>query len=568
MIRPRCPPGAGRRVVSPGSLAGSLHMPWIQAYTPIGGAGGPSALVAAIPLGVIFVCLAALRLKAHHAAMLALAAALLIAVTLWGMPAGLAGLAAAQGAAFGLFPVFFIVMATLFLYRITVKGGQFEIIRASIAGITPDRRLQALLIAFCFGAFIEGAAGFGAPVAIAGATLVGLGFLPLEAAGLCLVANTAPVAFGTIGIPIVAMAGAAGMNDAGLMKLSAMVGRQLPFVSLVVPLYMVLIMVGLRRSIEILPAVIACGATFAICQCATANLLGPYLPDLLASLASMAALMLLLRVWRPRTIYRFDHEQGTKAEIHGYTRRQVARAWIPYLALTAIVLLWGQPSVKAALNSRTLMIPVPGLDNMIAKAAGATAAPIAARFKLDYLASGGSAVLVAAVFSAFVCGLGFRETVRIFGRTLCDMRWPALTIASVLALAYVMNASGMTNCLGLFATRAGRLFPLISPILGWIGVFLTGSDTSSNVLFGGLQKTAAEQLGLSPLLTTAANTSGGVMGKMISPQSLAVACAATGMVGQEASLFRFAIRHSLALLGAICVIVYLQAFYLAWMIPS
>jgi L-lactate permease len=282
----------------------------------------------------------------------------------------------------------------------------------------------------------------------------------------------------------------------------------------------------------------------------------------------MAALMLLLRVWRPRTIYRFDHEQGTKAETHGYTRRQVARAWIPYLALTAIVLLWGQPSVKAALNSRTLMIPVPGLDNMIAKAAGATAAPIAARFKLDYLASGGSAVLVAAVFSAFVCGLGFRETVRIFGRTLCDMRWPALTIASVLALAYVMNASGMTNCLGLFATRAGRLFPLISPILGWIGVFLTGSDTSSNVLFGGLQKTAAEQLGLSPLLTTAANTSGGVMGKMISPQSLAVACAATGMVGQEASLFRFAIRHSLALLGAICVIVYLQAFYLAWMIPS
>lgn len=546
-------------------------MPWIQTYTPIGGSAGPSTLVAAIPLAVIFACLAGFRLKAHAAAVLALASALLIAVAAWGMPARLAALAAAQGAAFGLFPVFFIVFASLLLYRITVQGGQFEIIRASIAGITPDRRLQALVIAFCFGAFIEGAAGFGAPVAIAGSMLVGLGFLPLEAAGLCLVANTAPVAFGTIGIPIVAMAGAAGLNDAGLFKLSAMVGRQLPFVSLVVPLYMVLIMVGLRRALEILPAIVACGAAFAVCQFAASNYLGPYLPDLLSSLAALAALLVLLKVWRPREIYRFEHERGAPAETHAYTPRQVARAWTPYLALTAIVLLWGLPPVKAVLNSATFLVPVAGLDGAIAKPPlPGAAAPVlvAAKYKVDYLASGGSAVLVAAVLSAWVCGLGLGDVARIFRRTLYDMRYPAVTIGSVLALAYVMNASGMTSCLGIFATRAGRLFPLISPVLGWVGVFLTGSDTSSNVLFGGLQKTAAERLGINPLLTTAANTSGGVMGKMISPQSLAVACAATGMVGQEGSLFRFAIRHSLALLSVICVIVYLQAFYLAWMIPA
>ena len=544
-------------------------MPWIQATTPVSGSVGLSALVAAIPLAVIFTCLAALRLRAHRAAPLALASALLVAVTAWGMPVGLAALAAAQGAAFGLFPVFFIVLASLFLYRITVKGGQFEVIRASIAGVTPDRRLQALLIAFCFGAFIEGCAGFGAPVAIAGATLVGLGFAPLEAAGLCLVANTAPVAFGTIGIPIVAMAGATGLNDAGLLKLSAMVGRQLPFVSLVVPLYMVLLMVGLRRAMEVLPAIVACGLTFALCQFATANFLGPYLPDLLASLSAMAALMILLRFWKPGALHRFGHEEGVEAETHSYSRGQVLRAWAPYIALTAIMLLWGQPSMKALLSRATVMIPVPGLDNAIAKApaAGAPLVPLAARFKLDSLASGGSAVFLAALLSAFACGLGIRETARVFAGTLREMACPAATIVSILALAYVMNDSGMTACLGLFATGAGRLFPFISPILGWTGVFLTGSDTSSNVLFGGLQKTAAEQLGLNPILTTAANTSGGVMGKMISPQSIAVACAATGMVGQEGALFRFAIRHSLALLLVICVIVYLQAYYLTWMIP-
>jgi lactate permease len=394
-----------------------------------------------------------------------------------------------------------------------------------------------------------------------------------------MIANTAPVAFGSIGIPIVAMGGVMGLNDSGLMKLSAMVGHQLPFVSLIIPLYIVLIMVGLRKSVEILPAIAVCGVTFASCQWATASYLGPYLPDLVASLASMSALVLLLRIWSPKTIHRFDHDTPAGMERHRYTAAQVARAWVPYFALTCLVLLWGLPPVKAALGKSTVFIPVGGLDLAIARpqAAGAASTTVGkipaqsvalpAVFKLDYLASGGTSVFFAAVFSAFFCGLGAGETARTFAKTLYGMRYPALTIASFLALAYVMNASGMTSCLAQGSTRAGRMFPFISPILGWLGVFLTGSDTSSNVLFGGLQKTAAEQLGINPLLTAAANTSGGVMGKMISPQSLAIACAATGMVGDEGSLFRLTLRHSVALLSFICVIVYAQAYYLTWMIP-
>jgi lactate permease len=548
-------------------------MPWTQAYAPVGASGGLSAAVAAVPLAVLFFCLAVLRMRVHLASLLALACALGLAVFAWGMPAKLAALAAAQGAAFGLFPVFFIVLATLLLFNITVSSGQFEIIRASLAGVTPDRRLQALLIAFCFGAFIEGCAGFGAPVAIAGATLAGLGFRPFYAAGICLVANTAPVAFGTIGIPIVALGGVIGLNDAGLMRLSAIVGHQLPFISLILPTYLVLIMAGFRRTVEVLPAVLACGAAFATCQWAVASYLGPYLPDILSSLAAMAALLVLLRFWRPPTLFRFAHDPAADAGRHPYSAAQVLRAWSPYIALTVTVLLWGAPAVKAALTRTTVTISVSGLDNAIARApaAGAPAANpvlLPAKFKLDYLASGGSAVFIAAALSALLCGVGPRGAARILGRTARDMRVPAATMASVLALAYVMNASGMTPCLGIFSTRAGRLFPFISPILGWMGVFLTGSDTSSNVLFGSLQKTAAEQLGINPLLTCAANTTGGVIGKMISPQSIAVACAATGMTGEEGSLFRFTLKHSLILLLMVSTIVYLQAYALAWMVPS
>ena len=649
-------------------------MPWIQIYTPAAGSLGWSALIAAVPLIVIFICLAVLKMKAHKAALLAVASALAIAVTVWGMPAKLAGLAFAQGAAFGLFPVFYIVLTTLFLYNITVKGGQFEIIRASLAGLTADRRIQALLIAFCFGAFIEGAAGFGTPVAIAGATLVGLGFRPLYAAGVCLVANTAPVAFGAIGIPIVALSAVMGYDDVGMMKLSRMVGHQLPFLSVIIPFYVIVMMVGLKKAWEVMPAILVCGVTFALAQFVTASFVGPYLPDITASLAAMAALVILLRVWQPKENYVFDHEKAATKEEHNYTGGQIFRAWAPYLFLTLMVLLWGLPSVKTSLdNFGKVVIPVTGLDNMIVKKVStpevglqkiavvnaeidkltatlpktdekltkaatllselktletgmatveqqltgkgaimteersAALQPIfkkadelkkmsdglvkdklvekdqfkslnkaltdqlptkiAAKYNFNYLSAAGTAILIAAFLSALICGVSFANVLQIAGKTLFDMRLPALTVASVLGLAYVMNASGMTNCLGLIFTKTGHWFPFLAPILGWLGVFLTGSDTSSNVLFGGLQKATAEQLGISPILTGAANTSGGVMGKMISPQSLAVATAACGMVGEEGTLFRFTLKHSLFLLFLVCVMTYLQAYYLQWMIP-
>jgi len=650
-------------------------MPWIQTYTPVAGSLGMSALVAAIPLAIIFVCLALLKMKAHKAGPLAVASALAIAVLVWGMPAKLAGLAFAQGAAFGLFPVFYIVITTLFLYNITVKGGQFEIIRASLAGVTADRRLQALLIAFCFGAFIEGAAGFGTPVAIAGATLVGLGFRPLYAAGVCLIANTAPVAFGAIGIPVVALAGVMGYGDDGMMKLSTMVGRQLPFISSVIPFYVIMIMVGWKKTMEVLPAIIVCGVTFALCQWATASYLGPYLPDIISSLAAMAALVLLLQVWHPKEIFIFDHEEPSSGkEQHPYTPGQVFRAWAPYLALTVMVLLWGIPSIKTELDKGTKEIEVVGLHNAVAKKvskpeegikkgtvvlaeadklllalpatqptlvkaialvndlksleekflpmerglagqgailteeryAGFNAiakkstdlqklvkddleknslvakdtfkplvkaltdqlpAKVPAKYKFNFWSAAGTAILIAAFLSALICGVSLGDTFRLLGKTLYDMRYPSITVASVLGLAYVMNFSGMTNCLGLIFTKTGHIFPFIAPFLGWLGVFLTGSDTSSNVLFGGLQKATAEQLGLNPILMGAANTSGGVMGKMISPQSLAVATAACGMVGEEGTLFRFTLKHSLFLTVIVGVIVYLQAYFLQWMVP-
>jgi len=649
-------------------------MPWIQSYTPIAGSLGMSALIAAIPLAVIFVCLAVLKMKAHKAGPLAVAFAIAIAVFGWQMPVQLAGLATLHGAAFGLFPVFYIVVTTILLYNITVKGGQFEIIRASLAGLTGDRRLQALLIAFCFGAFIEGAAGFGTPVAIAGATLVGLGFRPFYAASVCLIANTAPVAFGAIGIPVVALAGVMGYDDAGLMKLSTMVGRQLPFVSIFIPFYVIMIMVGWKKTIEVLPAIIVCGVTFALAQWGCASFIGPYLPDIIASLATLAALVILLKFWQPKTTWTFDHEPESKGkESHDYSGGQVFRAWAPYLVLTVMVLIWGIPSLKTELDKSKLVIPVTGLDNAVVKSvskpedgvkkvaavkgeigkqaalllpadpkqaalalayndllaledklaavdqslpAGAPVltaeriaafdavdkkekelqklekelvsaktvekdrfkaldkavgsqlpVKVAAKFVFNFMSAAGTAILIAAILSALICGVGIGDFFQVLGKTLYDMRYPAITVASVVGLAFVMNTSGMTTSMGMAFTKTGALFPFLSPFLGMLGVFLTGSDTSSNVLFGGLQKVTAEQLGMNPLLTCAANTSGGVMGKMISPQSIAVACAATGLVGEEGNLFRFTLKHALFLTTVMGVIVALQAYVFPWMIP-
>jgi lactate permease len=567
-------------------------MTWSQIYNPVGGSLGLSALVALIPILYFFWALAVKRMKGHIAGSTTLLVAVLVSILVYGMPTGMAVMSAVQGAVYGVLPIGWIIIASVFLYKLTVKSGQFDVIRASVVSITEDRRLQALLIAFSFGAFLEGAAGFGAPVAISAALLVGLGFHPIYAAGICLLANTAPVAFGAIGTPIIAVSGPTGIPA---MDISQIVGRQLPLLSIFVPFYLVLLMCGLKRTLEVLPAILVSGVSFAITQFVTSNYMGPELPDILSALVSMLCLTLLLKVWQPKTIFRFEAEKAgleTAASHESaipplgggrtYTARQVLYAWSPFLVLTALISLWGIPSVKKALIGKyeganallsainpigkalSYYPPVPGLHQLVI---GANGKPIDALFKLELLVAAGTAILFAAVITKFIARISWGEWVKTFGETLTELRYAIVTIASVVGFAYVANASGMSTTLGMTLAATGVLFPFFSPILGWLGVFLTGSDTSSNLLFGNLQKVTATQLGMDPALAIAANSSGGVTGKMISPQSIAVACAAVGLAGKDSELFRFTIKHSIVLLLIICVLTYLQTNVLSWMLP-
>jgi lactate permease len=470
----------------------------------------------------------------------------------------------------------------VFLYKLTLKTGQFDIIRSSIVSITEDNRLQLLLIAFCFGAFLEGAAGFGAPVAICAALLIGLGFNPLYAAGLCLFADTAPVAFGSIGIPITAVAGPTGLP---VMEISQMVGRQLPLLSIFIPVYMVVIMVGWKKTKEVLPAVLVTGLSFALTQFLSSNFLGPELPDILSSIVSMACLAIFLKFWKPKTISRFEKfasEATTTDTRIRYTGWQIFKAWSPFLVLTVFISLWGVKEFKNALlgvykgsngflhavnslgEALSFYPTVPGLHKLII---GADGKPISALFKIEFLSAAGTAVLIAAVISKFILGISWKNWFITFKETFNELKIPLLTICSVVGFAYVTNASGMSITLGLTMASTGGFFPFVAPILGWLGVFITGSDTSSNLLFGNLQKVSAIGVGMSPVLAVAANSSGGVMGKMISPQSIAVACAAAGLSGQEAKLFRFTVKHSIILLLVVCCITYLQHTVFSWMIP-
>lgn len=565
-------------------------MTWSQMFSPVGGSLGLSALVALIPILYFFWALAVKRMKGHVAGSTTLLVAVLIAILVYGMPVGMAVMSAIQGAVYGILPIGWIIIASVFLYKLTVKSGQFDIIRSSVVSITEDRRLQALLIAFSFGAFLEGAAGFGAPVAISAALLAGIGFHPLYAAGICLLANTAPVAFGAIGTPIIAVSGPTGIPA---MDISQIVGRQLPLLSIFVPFYLVVLMCGFRRTMEVLPAILVSGLSFAVTQFFTSNYMGPELPDILSALVSIVCLTLFLKVWQPRSIFRFEADQagaGT-AGVHGpsggkngetHSAGRVLFAWSPFLVLTALISLWGIPSVKKALIGKyeganallsainpigkalTFSPPVPGLHQLVI---GANGKPIDAVFKLELLVAAGTAILFAAVITKFIGRLSWREWGKTFGETLKELRFAIVTIASVVGFAYVANASGMSTTLGMTLAATGILFPFFSPILGWLGVFLTGSDTSSNLLFGGLQKVTAIQLGMDPALAIAANSSGGVTGKMISPQSIAVACAAVGLAGKDADLFRFTFKHSVLLLLIICVLTYLQTNILAWMLP-
>lgn len=537
-------------------------MPWIQTIDPLKNIP-LSALVAAIPVIFIFWALIK-KMKGYITSLLALAIAIFIALLIYGMPLKLAMLSTLHGSLYGLFPISWIIISAVFLFNVTVKSGQFEVIKSFMASITPDRRLQALLIAFSFGAFLEGAAGFGAPVAISGAMLVGLGFNPLYAAGLCLIANTAPVAFGSVGTPIIM---ASRMSDIPELAISQMVGRTLPLLSLLIPFYLVTLMSGFKKSLEVMPAILVSGISFAFVQWFTSNYMGPMLPDILAGIASILSLLFLLKYWKPKSIWRFKEEPSLQTSVEiKYTSLQILRAWSPFIIMTLFIIAWGFQPVKDILNSIGFFkFKIPGLENAILQPDG-NPLPIKA-FDFNYLSTPGTAVIFAALISIPLIGISIRESIKIFGATLKQLMFPIITIAAVVGYAFIANYAGMSITMAGALASTGVLFPFFSPILGWLGVFLTGSDTSANALFGKLQAQTADTLGFDPLVTVSANATGGVTGKMISPQSIAVGAAAVGLVGKESDLFRFTFKHSFIMLFIVCVLTCLQVYVTKWVVP-
>jgi lactate permease len=523
---------------------------WQQNYTPLGGSLPLSALVAALPVFILLLLLGVMRKPAWVASLAGLGAAALVAGAAYGMPLGKLCAAVAYGAAFGLFPIGWVVFTAILLYRVTVESGKFETLKNSIGSLTDDRRLQALLIAFAFGAFVEGAAGFGTPVAVAAAMLTGLGFPPFQAAAVCLIANTAPVAFGSIGIPITTLAVTTGLP---VDSLSAQIGRICAPVSLFIPAYLVAVMSGWKGLRGVLPAAAVCGAAFAGTQFAVSNFIGVQLTDIMASMAAMGALVvfILLKKRAPRW-------QGRTA-----SGREVALAWTPYALLVALVLLWGYKPALRYLNAATVTFQWPWLHNAIQRMPPVVAKPAgyAAVYTFNWLSASGTACLLAAIAGASIVGLGPRQFAGAVGRTAKQLAKAELTMAAVLALAFLMNYSGATATLGLAFAATGRAFPFFSALLGWLGVFLTGSDTSSNALFGSLQVVTAGRLGMNPVLMAASNSTGGVMGKMISLTNIAVAAAATGMKrGEEALLFRFTLKHSVILASVVGLLVLFYAY--------
>ncbi len=546
-------------------------MTWSQVYAPVGGIG-VSALIAAIPVVVLLGLLAFWHVRAHIAALIALVVAGVVAIFVFGMPLSLAAAAAGYGAAFGLLPIGWLILNAIFIYQLSVETGQFAVLQKQIAGVSGDRRIQALLIAFSFGAFIEGAAGFGAPVAISGALLIGLGFRPLEAAKLALIGNTAPVAFGSLGTPLVTLAPLTGLD---LLQLSAMVGRQLPFFSLIVPFWLVAAQVGWRGMVAVWPACLVAGGSFGLVQFLVSNFHGPWLVDIIAGAVSMFSVVVLMRFWKPA------EEQANPAAVapaNAGTAEAAGspawKAWLPWIFLTVFVFAWGMPQVKRQLDGWFApQIPVPELHNAVIKVPPVAPKPTPdpAIFRLNLLSATGTALLLAGVASTFALGVGVGRAFRIYGQTLWRVRVSLLTISAMMALGFTTKYSGTDTTMGLAMAGTGWWFPFFSPIIGWLGVALTGSDTSSNVLFGNLQKVTAEQLGLPPLLTAAANSSGGVMGKMIDAQSIVVASVATGGHPDSptaGAILRSVFWHSVALAFLVGVFIMLQAYLWPWMIPG
>jgi L-lactate transport len=544
---------------------------WQQIYDPLGNLW-LSALAAAIPIVFFFLALAVFRMKGHVAGTVTVALALLVSIFVYRMPVEMALASAVYGFLYGLWPIAWIIVTAVFLYKVTVRTGQFEIIRASVVSLTEDQRLQMLLVGFAFGAFLEGAAGFGAPVAITAALLVGLGFNPLYAAGLCLITNTAPVAFGAMGIPITVAGQVTGIDA---FRIGQMAGRQLPLLSLIIPLWVVLAMDGLRGLRETWPAILVTGASFALTQFFTSNFIGPELPDITSALASLICLAIFLKYWKPKRIFRFPGQEST-AKVASYPLGQVLKAWSPFAILTVSVTVWSLKPFKAlfakagGLAWTVVSVPVPMLDKLVIKTAPivASATPYAATYSFNAVSATGTAILLAAIVTVVMLRMKPGEALQTFGSTVIELKRPIYSIGMVLAFAFIANYSGLSATLALLLAGTGAAFPFFSPLLGWLGVFLTGSDTSSNALFCNLQATTAHQIGVPDTLLVAANTTGGVTGKMISPQSIAVACAAVGLVGREADLFRFTVKHSLMLATLVGLITLVQAYLLPMMIPG
>ncbi len=545
-------------------------MMWQQTYTPVAGSLGLSALVAAIPVFTLLFLLGVKRKPAWLAALAGLITAAVVALAVYGMPVGHLVGAVTYGAAFGLFPIGWVVFAAILLYRITLESGQFEIVKNSVGHLTEDRRLQALLIAFAFGAFVEGAAGFGTPVAVAAAMLAGLGFSPFYAAAICLLANTSPVAFGSIGIPIVTLAGITGLP---IDRLSAGVGRICAPVSLIVPAYLVLVMGGWKALRGVLPAAAVCGVAFAGTQFIVSNFVGAQLTDILASLAAMVSLVVLFTIWKPSDHFENPEiEAGGTAHIAGprHSAGELVRAWGPYGLLVVFVLLWGYPPIQKQLNTVSVAFPWPGLHNLVQRMPPAVVKPVpyAASYNFNCLSASGTSCLFAALIAALWVGMPPKKFVQVFLHTVKQLALAELTMATVMALAFLMNYSGATATMGLAFAATGVLFPFFSALLGWLGVFLTGSDTSANALFGNLQVVTAGKLHMNAVLMASSNSAGGVMGKMISLTSIAVAAAATSMKrDHESQLFRFTMRHSVLLASVIGLIVVFYAYVAPQLAP-
>ena len=546
-------------------------MVWNQVYDPFNNFA-LSTVVAAIPVLVMLAALAFFHIRAHVAAMLALASALVIAVAGFGMPAEKAGSAAVYGALFGLLPIGWIVLNIIFLHRLTTENGSFKVLQDSIANITPDRRLQLLLIAFSFGAFFEGAAGFGTPVAVTGAILIGLGFSPLAASGLALIANTAPVAYGALGSPVIALAAVTGLD---LLQLSSMIGRQLPFFSILVPFWLIWAFAGFRATIEIWPAILVAGVSFAIPQFLVSNYHGPWLVDVVAALVSMACLVGFMKFWKPKSVWTSTALRGREKEaapaaaaaaptFAKHDGKSVFLAWLPWLILTVFVFAWGVPEIKKALDGLSVFkFPFESLHNQIQKMPPVVATPHleTAVYNLNWLSATGTGILIAALISGLVMKYPLGRLFGLYWDTIKTVRNSLLTISAMLALGFLTRYSGVDATLGLAFAHTGVFYPLFGTLLGWLGVALTGSDTASNVLFGGLQKTTAEQLGLSPVLMAAANSSGGVMGKMVDAQSIVVASTATRWFGHEGDILRYVFFHSVALAVLVGFLVTAQAYF-------